>query len=198
MMSLWLVRVRPGITLVRRGGGMQRHGNLKRVSFGTRIIAFLWDYLIISGYLILLVGISFPAKSLMTPLFTTSPLLAEFTGFLLITLPVYLYFALSEGSKSHATWGKRKMGIMVTSLHGQRIGLGRSLLRSAIKFIPWELAHFTVWHIVIPSGYPDYIINSLFAAVYVLIFIYLISPYISKTKLTVYDYIAGTDIRHKE
>jgi uncharacterized RDD family membrane protein YckC len=177
---------------------VQRHGNLKSVSFGTRIIAFLWDYVIILGYLFLLFGVSFLEKPLLIPLFTASPLSAEITGFLLITLPVYLYFAFSEGSKSHATWGKRKMGIVVAGVHGQPIRLGNSLFRSALKFIPWELAHFTIWHIVIPTEYPDYLIYSLFATVYGLVLIYLISPLMSQNKQTVYDFIAGTVVRHKD
>jgi uncharacterized RDD family membrane protein YckC len=157
-----------------------RRGNLKSVSLGTRIIAFLWDYVIITGYIILLIGISFLIRPLLIPLFTTNPLLAEINGFLFITLPVYLYFAVCEGSKSHATWGKRKMGIVVTGIYGQSIGLGSSLFRSALKFVPLELAHFTIWHMVIPSEYPDSLIYSLLATVYGLVLIYLISPIWSK------------------
>ena len=176
---------------------VQRHENLKSVSVRTRLIAFLWDYVIILGYLFLLFGVSFLVKPLLIPLFRASPLSGEITGFLLITLPVYLYFALSEGSKSHATWGKRKMGIVVTDVIGQLIELGNSLFRSAIKFIPWELAHFTIWHIVIPTEYPDYLIYSLFITVYGLVFIYLISPLMNKNRQTIYDFIAGTVIRYK-
>ncbi|MFE4242020.1 RDD family protein [Peribacillus butanolivorans] len=93
-----------------------RHKNQKNVSLGTRIIAFLWDYVIISGYLLLLFGVSFFARPLLIPLFRASSLSAEITEFLLITLPVYLYFAISEGVKLHATWGKRKMGIVVVGV----------------------------------------------------------------------------------
>lgn len=169
----------------------------KRVSFGTRVIAFLWDYLIISGYLILLVLVSYVAKPLLAPLFEADPISAEITGFVLITLPVYLYFALCEGSKSHATWGKRKMGIRVAGIYGKPIGYGPALFRSAIKFIPWELAHFTIWHMVIPSGYPDYVLYILLAAVYGLVFFYLISPVWNKNNQTIYDVISRTVIRHK-
>ncbi len=172
--------------------------NLKSVSFGTRIIAFFWDYLIILGYIILLIGVSFLARPQVTPLFTTSPLLAEFTGFLFITLPVYLYFALCEGSKSHATWGKRKMRIVVAGIYGQPIGFRSSLFRSTLKFIPWELAHFTIWHMVIPSEYPNYLIYSLLGTVYGMVLIYLISPLWSNNKQTVYDSIVGTVIRYKD
>ncbi|SDM78223.1 RDD family protein [Paenibacillus sp. yr247] len=174
------------------------HENLKCVPFGIRIIAFLWDYVIILGYIILLIGVSFLVRPLVIPLFTTNALLAEITGFLFITLPVYLYFAVCEGSKSHATWGKRKMGVVVADIYGQPIGFGFSLFRSALKFLPWELAHFTIWHMVIPSEYPNYLIYSLLGTVYGLVLIYLISPLWNKNKQTVYDSIVGTVIRYKD
>jgi uncharacterized RDD family membrane protein YckC len=174
------------------------HKNLKSVSFVTRIIAFLWDYVIILSYIILLIGVSFLFRPLLIPLFTTNPLLAEITGFVFITLPVYLYFAVFEGSKAHATWGKRKMGIVVAGIYGQPIGLGSSLFRSALKFVPWELAHFTIWHMIIPSDYPDSLIYSLLGTVYGLVLIYLISPLWSKNKQTVYDSIAGTVVMYKD
>lgn len=177
---------------------MHRHGTLTNVSLGTRIIAFLWDYAIISGYLLLLVGLSFVMRPALLPLFTTSPLLSELTGFLFITLPVYLYFSLCEGSKAQATWGKYKMGIIVADMNGNAAGLGTSLLRSALKFLPWELAHFTIWHMVIPADYPAVLLNSLLAAVYGLALIYLISALFSRNKQTVYDLMAGTVVRYKE
>jgi uncharacterized RDD family membrane protein YckC len=177
---------------------MLKHGNLRSVSLGTRLIAFLWDYIIIAGYIILLIGVSFLIRPLLIPLFTTNPLLAEINGFLFITLPVYLYFAICEGSKWHATWGKRKMGVVVSGINGHSIRLGSSLFRSALKFVPWELSHFTIWHMVIPSKYPNSLIYSLLATVYGLVLIYLISPLWSKNKQTLYDFIAGTVIRYKD
>ncbi|RED59268.1 RDD family protein [Cohnella lupini] len=169
----------------------------RKVSFGIRVGAFLWDYVMISGYILFLIGVSFLIRPLANPLFTTNPLLAELTGFLFLTLPIYLYFAWLEGSKSNATWGKRKMGIRVAGIHGQTIGLSTSLLRSAIKFFPWELAHFTIWHMIIPSGYSDFTFYSLLAMVYGLVLLYLISPLWSKNNQTVYDSLAGTIVRYK-
>jgi uncharacterized RDD family membrane protein YckC len=174
------------------------HANRKLVPFGTRIIAFLWDYVIVLGYIILLIGVSFPARPLLLPLFTTNPCLAEMTGFLFLTLPVYLYFAVCEGTTSHATWGKRRMGLFVAGSYGQPIGLAASLLRSALKFAPWELAHFTIWHMVLPSAYPNYFIYSLLGIVYGLVILYVISPLWSSNKQTVYDYISGTVVRYMD
>ncbi|SDX07458.1 RDD family protein [Paenibacillus sp. CF384] len=173
-------------------------GNLNGVPLGIRLIAFLWDYVIISGYIVLLIGLSFLIRPWLTPLFTTSPWLAESSGFLFITLPVYLYFAICEGSSVHATWGKRRMGIVVASRrHGNPVRFGASLLRSALKFAPWELAHFTIWHMVIPTDYPDALIYSLLGTVYGLVLVYLISPLLNRNRQTVYDLIAGTVIRYR-
>ncbi|REE68766.1 RDD family protein [Paenibacillus taihuensis] len=176
---------------------MHRHGEIRSVSLGTRILAFLWDYVLITCYISLLICISFLLRPLLVPMFTKNPIWAEMNGFMFITLPVYLYFAICEGSKWHATWGKRKMGIMLAGHEGRSIGLGTSLFRSAIKFLPWELAHFTIWHMVIPSDFSDSLIYSLLAVVYGLVLVYLISPLISRNKQTVYDLIAGTMIRYK-
>ncbi|MEH7336915.1 RDD family protein [Neobacillus drentensis] len=97
-----------------------RDEKLKNVSLGTRIIAFLLDDVIILGYLLLLFVLSFFARPLLIPLFTANSISAEITGFLLITLPVYLYFSIKEGGKLHATWGKRKMGIVVMGVDGHQ------------------------------------------------------------------------------
>ncbi|WHY70136.1 RDD family protein [Fictibacillus enclensis] len=170
----------------------------KYVSFGLRLKAFLWDYVFILAYLLVVFGFSFIAHPLLLPLFGESPSSAEITGFLLITLPVSLYFALSEGFQFHATWGKRKMGIIVTDRKGQLAGLGRSVFRTALKFAPWELAHFTIWHMILPSKYSEVFISFLLITDYVLMFVYSISPFLNKKKRTLYDCLAGTEVRYKE
>ncbi|MEO7072484.1 MAG: RDD family protein [Rhodanobacter sp.] len=47
----------------------------------------------------------------------------------------WLYFALMESSAWQATLGKMAIGIRVTDLHGQRIGLPRALGRYGVKII---------------------------------------------------------------
>ncbi|MDN4522930.1 RDD family protein [Fictibacillus fluitans] len=170
----------------------------KYVPFGLRLKAFLWDYIFILAYIILLSGFSFFAQPFLFPLFRESPLSAEITGFLLITLPVSLYFVISEGSPLHATWGKRKTGIIVTDQSNRPVGFGRSLFRTALKFAPWELAHFTIWNMILPSPYSEQSLSFLLISDYVLILIYLISPFINKKNRTVYDFLSGTAIRYKE
>lgn len=73
--------------------------------FKKRIYAFSLDYLVIVLYGIFIVGsISFVFSPFITPLFTNSPIIAQLTGFFMITLPVSLYFILCERSKWQGTW----------------------------------------------------------------------------------------------
>jgi uncharacterized RDD family membrane protein YckC len=62
-------------------------------AFKTRIYAFLLDYLVIVIYGIFVVDtISFVFRPYFNPLFSSSPVTAELTGFFMMTLPVPLYF----------------------------------------------------------------------------------------------------------
>jgi uncharacterized RDD family membrane protein YckC len=47
----------------------------------------------------------------------------------------WLYFTLLESSKKQATFGKMAMGIVVTDLHGNRIGFGRANKRHWSKIL---------------------------------------------------------------
>lgn len=164
-------------------------------SFKIRIYAFLLDYLVIFIYGIFILGtISLVFKSYINHLFTSSPVTAELTGFLMITLPASLYFILCECSKWRGTLGKRKMGICVVDGFGQRIGIGRSAFRTAIKFLPWEVAHFGIWRLKLPTDFSEITILVILNAVNLVILLYLIIPLTNKKRKNVYDWIAGTEV----
>ncbi|MFC4619473.1 RDD family protein [Camelliibacillus cellulosilyticus] len=163
--------------------------------FLTRIYAFLLDYLVIVIYGVVVVGgLSIALRPFITPLFSHSPAVAELTGFILLTLPVTLYFALCEQSRWQGTWGKRRMSIHVINGSGERIGFGRAFLRSAVKFLPWELAHFAIWHFMLPNSLSQSIIIAALIASYVLPVLYLVFPFTNQKRKTVYDWIAGTEV----
>src|SRR5690625_315718 len=163
--------------------------------FKKRIYAFLLDWLVIIVYGIFVLGsISLIFQPYIEPLFSRSTITAELTGFLMITLPVSLYFILCECSEWQGTLGKRKMGIRVVDGFGQRIGIVRSVVRTVVKFLPWEVAHFGIWQLTLPSTLSEMTVLILLNAVNLAILFYLIIPLTNKRKKNVYDCIAGTEV----
>lgn len=117
-----------------------------------RIAAFGIDYLIIAAWIGLITVVGFGARAVLG--IELSPVLSQADkvrghaiAFLSLTLPVILYFAIAESSRWQATLGKRLLGVRVETLTGGRVALGRSLARSTIKFLPWEIAHTAIWHV---------------------------------------------------
>lgn len=106
-----------------------------------RLIAYLIDYLVMMCYGAALFGV---AVGLGLDAKISSPWTAHATAFLTLTLPVVLYFSLSESSRWRATIGKRAMGLQVVSQNLQAISFFRALARNLLKFLPWEIAHFGV------------------------------------------------------
>ena len=112
----------------------------------------------------------------------------------MITLPVSLYFIICESSKWQGTFGKRKMGIYVVNHFGQRIGFARSTLRTTIKFLPWEVAHFGIWRLMLPNNFPEIVVFVMLNAVNLAILFYLLIPLTNTSRKNVYDFAAGTRV----
>jgi len=164
-------------------------------TFRYRIYAFLLDYFVIVIYGVFVVGtISFAFQSYFQYLFSASSAMAELTGFCMMTLPVSLYFILCECSKWQGTLGKRKMGVCVVDGSGQRIGIVRSVVRTSVKFLPWELAHFSIWQLMIPSSISDITIYITLSIVNMAILVYILIPLTNKKRKNVYDWVAGTEV----
>lgn len=162
--------------------------------FWQRAGAFALDYVIILLYLatITLLGLLVnPLSSLNQWLFAERGR-AQLTGFLLLTLPISLYFAWGESSTRQATWGKRKLALKVTDTNGERISLWRSLARTALKFVPWELSHTLIWDIAFSPQSSSNLVNYGFVLVYVLIGVNLASLIMTKRHQTIYDLLAKT------
>lgn len=166
-----------------------------------RLLGFGADYLVIALYLVVLLGLS--AATLASGIGHVYSAVwsnagsAELAGFILLTAPVVLYFSIFEASRRGATPGKRILRLRVINVRGGQLGLGRSLLRSAVKFLPWELAHFTVWHLVYETAShhnpPAWTVLTL-GLVYVLVALFLVSLFIGREHRSVYDRIAGSRV----
>jgi uncharacterized RDD family membrane protein YckC len=90
-----------------------------------------------------------------------------------ISLPVWLYFALTESSPWQATVGKKMLGLrVVDSDRGERIRLGRALIRTFVKLLPWEIAHLSnnlpvpVWYAEDPGFRIGFAVSGVLMVVY--------------------------------
>ena len=180
-------------------GGMGRPGtrDAARTPAGlwVRLLAFALDYVLIAAYLVILIAAGILVSRFAQPVAAAlfgGPVSGEATGFLLITAPISLYFALSEASSRQATWGKARQGLKVTGVEGERLSVARSLVRTALKFVPWELAHACIWQISFagdPSS-PVYVVG--FTIVWSIVGVNLVSLIVSPARQTLYDRLART------
>jgi len=166
----------------------------KNAGFWKRAGAFALDYILILGYLIsltllfLFLNNTFNADRF---LFTTR-IQSQFIGFLLVTLPVTLYFAFGESSSYQATLGKQKLKLKVTDYNGDKVSFWRALARTFLKFIPWEISHTLSWTIYFSPQTNPILINYGFGLVYLLIGLNICSLAMTKTHQTIYDFLAKT------
>ncbi|MBM7552010.1 RDD family protein [Thalassobacillus pellis] len=164
-------------------------------SFQSRIYAFLIDYVLIASYGVLVVGgISFLLWTDMERLFSESPAIAQLLGFFMMTLPVSLYFIISEQSSWQGSWGKRVLGLHVINKAGGRIGVFQSAIRSAVKFLPWEIAHFGIWRLVMPTDFPEGAALFALSAANLTAIAYLVFPLFNEKRKNIYDMAAGTTV----
>jgi uncharacterized RDD family membrane protein YckC len=169
----------------------------RSAGFWKRAGAFALDYMVILLYLLILGLLFFLLNSLgVDPSWLFADRVrAQLSGFLLVTLPVTLYFALGESSLQRATWGKKRLGLQVTGYNGERISFRRSLVRSTLKFIPWEIAHTAVWTITFsPIDTPAWV-NISIIFVYALIGLNLGFLIFTKRHQSVYDLLTKTRVR---
>ena len=152
-----------------------------------RIRAYLVDYIIMVAFGALL----FATSSLLPAAWFSTPNRAQLSAFFLLTLPVVLYFALSEASTWHASVGKRVVGVRVTTVTGHDPTLRTTLLRNAIKFLPWEIAHTFIQH---QPVWPEPVtIAGSIAAMALLVFFFG-SAFLSPNRQTMWDRVAQTRI----
>lgn len=121
-----------------------------RPALWSRVLASLVDYLVILGWMLALAA-TVALLRLSTGKFCNwlvlGPAGAQLLGFAVLVLPVGIYLFLTESSATQATLGKRRLQLQVVDGRtGERASTPRILLRTAVKLLPWEIAHFSVWN----------------------------------------------------
>ncbi len=166
-----------------------------------RIKAFMFDYLVILGYLVALAVASLlltlgPFGSDWSGLLST-PLRKDLLAFLATVLPVATYFTWNEGSAAGATWGKRRVGLKVVDLDGQPLGKRRALVRSVVKFVPWQMAHTALFNIPgfpMATGNPPNWTVWLLGGMWVVVAAYLVGLTPLSGGRTIYDRLSASQV----
>lgn len=111
---------------------------------------------------------------------------------LTVSLPVWLYFILQESSSRQSTFGKRIMKVRVITTDNHRISRSKSFQRTAVKLLPWELAHLGLLPIYF-SDSPEISIGLYLSNA--LIIIYIIYFILHRGTKAIHDTLAGTIVK---
>lgn len=167
---------------------------MKYAGFWLRAGAFALDYIIILGYLLGITLLLFLANALfgVNQWLFADRIRAQLVAFLLVTLPVTLYFAVSESSPRQATRGKQRLKLKLINSKKNRVSFWRAFGRTILKFLPWELSHTLIWQIYFSRQADSVWISYGFLLVYVLIGLNILALGVTKTRQTLYDLVMNT------
>ena len=158
-----------------------------------RLKAFAFDYLLIFGYMMVLLIFSVFLMPSIQGWFQDSQLTAQLAGFFLLTLPISLYFIFSDSRMGSQSFGKWRVGIRVVDENNRPISVFRAFCRTSLKFLPWELSHLMAYRMIyLRTGevlLMDYLVGGL---IYILILLYIYTTIFTKNKQSVYDRLTKT------
>jgi uncharacterized RDD family membrane protein YckC len=110
------------------------------------------------------------------------------------SLPTWTYFVLSDSSARGATVGKRLLGLHVVRVTGGRVGMARALARTAVKVLPWEMVHFSVFALSTDAG--DFDLRQVIglSMANALAIVYLVVAACTGGRRSVHDYVTATEV----
>jgi uncharacterized RDD family membrane protein YckC len=161
-----------------------------------RAAAFALDYVWIAAWLALIVVVGIGARQAFPGLAAWlfgDPVRGQLVAFGLVTLPISAAFVVAEAAPRGATWGKRRLGLRVEAPDGRLIGRGRSVVRTALKFLPWELSHAAIWRLSIPEAGSEALPITLLVAAWSLVGLNLVLA-MAGARRTAYDRLSGTRV----
>ena len=117
---------------------------------------------------------------------------------LTISLPIWLYFILSEISPWQATIGKHLLRLQTVDITtNNKISLKQAIVRTFFKLLPWELAHFTN-NIPTPMWYePNASLRIGFIVVPLLVILYIVLAIFTPNRQSLDDLVAKTVVIFK-
>jgi hypothetical protein len=110
------------------------------------------------------------------------------------SLPGWAYFIWGDRSAGGATLGKHLLALETRTTAGERLGIGCAIGRTAVKMLPWEIAHAAAFLLAPAPGafaLPSWI---GFGLSYALVLAYVVTAWWTKGRRSVHDIVAGTSI----
>lgn len=155
-----------------------------------RIRAFVWDGALVAVYAAVVAGgflvAAKTAEGSVGTLFATR-WSSQALGSGVLTVPVVIGLGLAESGGAGP--GKRRAGLRVERTDGRPPGPALSLLRTALKLLPWELAHTAIWEFrFAPEGTAGLVALS---ACYALGGVYVATLALNREHRTPYDLLLG-------
>jgi GrpB-like predicted nucleotidyltransferase (UPF0157 family)/uncharacterized RDD family membrane protein YckC len=163
-----------------------------------RIVAFGIDYIAIAAYCAVLFFLSFQLNSVF-PYFEwlSHPVRAQAAGFITLTIPVFLYFSLSEKSSWKGTIGKRLLNIQVVTSENEKAPFHCLAIRNGVKFLPWEIAHGAVhwsFHYTDQGSAIPAILFLVNGTALILAFTYVLMIFVNRENRSLYEIVSGTRV----
>lgn len=154
-----------------------------------RVGAMGIDVALILGWAAVLGGL---ATFLRTTEVQLGPSAWDLVALLTLVGPVTVLFAVQEASPAHATFGKRRLQLRIVTVTGDAPSFGRTLARSVVKFMPWQLAHTAVFRLAAGSDSVTFLLLAMMAQLIVVASILMMI--FDAQHRALHDLIAGTRI----
>lgn len=161
----------------------------------SRLLATLLDYGVVLGWLAVLAAVFVPLYAADLVGWRGHVDLVSFAG---SVVPVWLYLTVTEAGAAHATWGKRRFGLVVRARSGGAAGPARVAVRNAVKLLPWACAHLGVAPLWAGPGAGTVVGPALawapISAAYLLVGATVASVLARGDRAALHDLVAGTRV----
>ncbi|MDP9869199.1 MULTISPECIES: RDD family protein [Streptosporangium] len=172
---------------------MLKKTQVGRAELRPRLVAAGWDYLAIVAWLTLLAVVFVPLHLAGAGVFDGLGMVSTdllITG--LTALPVGACLTIGEAGRRQATWGKRRAGLVVATVSGERPGTARIVVRNVVKLLPWQCGHMAVSRLA--RGHEVIFAMPLLVAAYALAGVSIALLLVRRDRAALHDLVAATRV----
>lgn len=112
----------------------------------------------------------------------------------LISLPAWTYFILTDRLAGGRSLGKRLLGLITTGLDSQPPGWRAAIVRTMLKLLPWELVHLAFFGLSASFAVISPVQISVAGAAYALMLAYLAVALLNEGSRSIPDLVASTRV----